>query len=324
MANKLKQLIILATIIPMLLMVGCTSNVDREAQNNEEETYPERTRDTVYVNQFGVNDDSSNLFCYDVSLDDRMHISLQTYNLTTGEINEVFKVDDLEKEHITKIKRSGEVVSFQVDGDNLMTYYEYNLLTGTIEKIKEESPIINDNPLVSEATVDAGEYGLITFKKAFKDNAFSYSFDGENYIEIPDFADKDFHTSGVFSSDLTYADGKVYGVFRAVHGKIAISDPIFQTCGGVIKEVFFSFDPSTCEFVKLYETANGYSRIVGYCDGGIYVYKNGNLSKVNLASKELESICDIDVKDVTFSCIGDKLIILDQKKEEVIKVVDMK
>lgn len=76
--------------------------------------------------------------------------------------------------------------------------------------------------------------------------------------------------------------------------------------------------------MKLYETANGYSRIVGYCDGGIYVYKNGNLSKVNLASKELESICDIDVKDVTFSCIGDKLVILDQKKEEVIKVVDMK
>ncbi len=329
----MKKAMSLVFIVMAVLLAGCT--IDNNLSGDE---YPAWDHCRIYLQQLGENTNDSGLFVYEKSVNGHSHEALEVYDIASGESTEIFRISSGDK-YIDGVYYVGDEVFFSVEASEGRKYYKYRSKNGEIENCQSETGEIVDPdwPLysvddgtaaVAYAYVNTPEYGKVTFTKHLNDSRYYYSPDEQNFYEMTGLTDKDYDESGIEWGNLAYSNGKVYGVLTAVRIRSKISKIVFAdmkdvTTEQVKKDLLFSFDPATGKYEKLYETGNGYSRIVGFHDDWVYIYKNGNLSRVSLSSRESESICDLEPRDVTFSCIGTKLVIFDPNTEEVVKVVSM-
>ncbi|MBO4456900.1 MAG: hypothetical protein J5802_04205 [Butyrivibrio sp.] len=329
----MKKAMPLPFIVMAMLLTGCTSG-----DNSSKDEYPAWDHCRIYLQQLGENANDSGHFVYEKSVDGHLHGALEVYDIASGESTEIFRISPEEK-YIDGVYYVGDDVFFSVEASEGKKYFKYRSKSGEIENCQSDTGEIVDPdwPLysvddgtaaVAYAYVNTPEYGKVTFTKHLNDSRYYYSSDEQSFYEMTGLTDKNYDESGIEWGNLSYSNGKVYGVLTAVRiksksSKNAFADMKDVTTEQVKKDLLFSFDPATGKYEKLYETKNGYSRIVGFHDDCVYIFKNGNLSRVSLSSQESESICDLDPRDVTFSCIGTKLVIFDPNTEEVVKVVSM-
>ncbi|MCR4689762.1 MAG: hypothetical protein K5739_00235 [Lachnospiraceae bacterium] len=315
------------------LFTGCTAG---NTSSKDEDIAWDHCR--IYLQQLGENANDSGSFVYEKSVDGHSHGALEVYDIASGESTEIFRISSGEK-YIDEVYYVGDDVFFSVEASEGRGCFKYRSKTGKIESCQSENGEIVDPdwPLyslgdgtaaVAYAYVNTPEYGKVTFTKRLNESQFYYSLDEQNFYEMTGLTDKSYDESGIEWGNLSYSNGKVYGVLTAVGmsskvSKIVFADMKDVTTEQVKKDLLFSFDPATCESEKLYETENGYSRIVGFHGDWVYIFKNGNLSRVSLSSQKSEGICDLDPGDITFSCIGTKLVVFNPNTEKVVKVVSM-
>ena len=312
----------ITAVVSALLLVGCVPKVENANRVTDSESYPEWDNTEMYLESFGENSDSSDYFCYAKKVDHADRI-IVAYNISTKETKDVFTVTDTDEEWIRSYRRIGDKAYITVDDGESSRYYECDLSDGDLAELSAYPFLDEGDGQSAIAKIDTSSYGKVAFKRNFDEPQYLVSVDGNDFTSIEELDDKSFSKSGIFSKNLTYADGKIYGVITAVESGHIITDLSNLNANNLLGDHLFSYDPSTGECSRLYSTHNGYTRIVGYSDGYVYIYKNGNLSKLDLSDNSTQNIADFDAANVTIGCIGRKMIVFDQDKNEVIDSIDM-
>ncbi|SDA67103.1 hypothetical protein SAMN02910275_02026 [Butyrivibrio sp. INlla18] len=307
-----------------MILIGCSSS--NKAAISEDVV--------VYLEQFGPNNDSDTYYCYTKSKDGQPNRSLCLYDIEQQKEEVIFEVEDSSIDEIYYYDLQDEIVRILVgrlDKDlheEVDLEYQYNTASKEIAQIDydENSLAMDTKTTYASVTVDAGK--KVLFKKTIGESTYYYSVDGgQNYLPIEGLDDKAYSESGIYDNSLIYLDGKIYGVITAVygtgHGPLGIVP--LQNCltSQIKEEKLFVFDPKSETADIIYKNSTGSSRIIGYCDGWLYTFNGTEIIRTESNTKKKEAVAQLNISgDSKFSWCGNKLIVFDSEKEQVVCVAD--
>lgn len=89
-------------------------------------------------------------------------------------------------------------------------------------------------------------------------------------------------------------------------------------------DVLFSYDPQTETCEILYRKRNNRTRIIGYQDGEVYLFRKNKIYRQNLDSGKKEELAMIPESETyTFDWWKNYLLVLDHTKNELVEVVEI-
>ncbi len=270
--------------------------------------------------QFGPNTLSSEYYVYDgPNADGEDKKTVNLYDIRTGEIKEIFKVES-DQERVTRTYMDGKLVKFMVyDGEDVLRYtYDPKAETMTSEEFISDSKTWYILDTAAQITLDDGSTAY--FEKRFGDSELMYSANGEDFevIEGTDLARK----SGIYSEQMICVDGVIYGAFTEIKGILCgpqrYKSPFDADVDDIRSDRLFSFDPKTKEFKTLYYSSGGKTRVIGYRYGYVYLWKKNKIYKQNLTTGKKTKLYKIQAtENVRLSWAGDVLIIFDENNNVV-------
>lgn len=93
---------------------------------------------------------------------------------------------------------------------------------------------------------------------------------------------------------------------------------------GLRYDILFSYDPETETCEVLYQPKNNRTRIIGYQDGEVYLFRKNKIYRENLDSGKKEELATIPESETyTFDWWKDYLLVLDHTKNELVEVVEI-
>lgn len=93
---------------------------------------------------------------------------------------------------------------------------------------------------------------------------------------------------------------------------------------GLRYDILFSYDPQTEACEILYQPKNNRTRIIGYQDGMVYLFRKNKIYRENLDSGKKEELATIPESETyTFDWWKDYLLVLDHTKNELVEVVEI-
>ncbi len=321
--SSMIKICLLVFLLSMILM-GCSSS--NKAAISEDVV--------VYLEQFGPNNDSDTYYCYTQSKDGQPNRSLCLYDIEQQKEEVIFEVEDPSIDEIYYYDLQDGIIRILVgrlDKDlheEVDLEYQYDTESKEITQIDYDENSLATDTKTTYVSVTVYEGKKVLFKKSIGESGYYYSVDGgQNYLPIEGLDDKTYSEAGIYDSNLIFLDGKIYGVITAVngtgHGPLGIVP--LQNCltSQIKEEKLFSFDINSKTAEIIYRNPNGSSRIVGYCDGWLYSFNGTEIIKTDIATKQKETVARLDISgDSKFSWCGNKLIVFDREKEQVVCVVD--
>ncbi len=321
--NSMIKMCLLVFLLSMIL-IGCSSS--NKAAISEDVV--------VYLEQFGPNNDLDTYYCYTKSKDGQLNRSLCLYDIEQQKEEVIFEVEDSSIDEIYYYDLQDEIVRILVgrlDKDlheEVDLEYQYDTASKEITQINYDGSSLAMDTKTTYASVTVDEGKKVLFKKSIGESTYYYSVDGgQNYLPIEGLDDKTYSEAGIYDSNLIFLDGKIYGVITAVngtgHGPLGIV-PLQNCLTSQIKEErLFVFDPNSEKAEIIYKNPTGGSRIVGYSGGWLYTFNGTEIIKSDITTKKKEAVAQLDISgDSKFSWHGNKLIVFDSEKEQVVCVVD--
>lgn len=151
-------------------------------------------------------------------------------------------------------------------------------------------------------------------------SSISYDKTCEKIEEILD--QLDYHYTDVALSHLDQSDEKIIGITQVPLNVRYRGGRLAQK--GLRYDILFSYDPATESCEILYQPKNNRTRIIGYQDGLVYLFRENEIYRQRLNSDKKEELASLPESDsYTFDWWKDYLLVFDHEKNELVEVLEI-
>ena len=209
------------------------------------------------------------------------------------------------KEH-----RTDEIVQISLDGLTIEGYYDKEEQAYCIISMREKDT--NRRVLLcgnTEVKVDGKRVSFNRDRKTDDPMPYSYQVEGEEEKKIACFEKDGYSYSDLYEQYLYQErESTIIGLI-SISGDPRVSAQLYQDA--IQRDMLFSLNIDTGESRILYDTQNNLTRIIGYDNGIIYLFKDDyKIYSQPLAGGETTQIMSIPRSDdVVFDWCGDYLIV---------------